>query len=391
MALQGLRPDAPPYAMHGPYSVGARDFVISDGENTVFITVWYPALNPTQKEEEIVYEINTTLPSIKSFWYPALATDQVGIIVKGRALQDATPDTAHGPFPLVIFSPGLGGWRQANSFMLEHLASHGFVAIAWDPRGETFQEFWAGAATRPIDTKLTIAYADKLTAPDGALAKLIDMEQIAVIGHSSGGWTALIGGGAQMDFSWCAANADIVAQNEMSNCTQFVAHEQEIAAMLGLQLAPIGRWPSLHDRRVMAVVALAPDGDIWGSDYGGVAVMTTPTLIMTGSKDPLNVPERTAYPIYEQLGSTKKSLVVFENAGHMIFFNQCRNMPWLIDGHYWACSDQVWEMDRAHDLINHFVTAFLLAELKGEATAINTLKPANVTFPGIGYQTTAYQ
>ena len=43
----------------------------------------------------------------------------------------------------------------------------GFVVMAWDPRGETMYEFWAGAANRPIDTKLTTIFADKATAPGG--------------------------------------------------------------------------------------------------------------------------------------------------------------------------------------------------------------------------------
>ncbi len=38
----------------------------------------------------------------------------------------------------------------------------------------------------------------------------------------------------------------------------------------------------------------------------------------------------------------------------------------------------VWDMDRAHDLINHFATAFLLAELKGDAEAAKALAPENV-------------
>ena len=47
-------------------------------------------------------------------------------------------------------------------------------------------------------------------------------------------------------------------------------------------------------------------------------------------------------------------------------------------------------MDRAHDLINHFVTAFLLAELKGDSEAAKALAPENVTFPGIQYETTQF-
>jgi CubicO group peptidase (beta-lactamase class C family) len=42
------------------------------------------------------------------------------------------------------------------------------------------------------------------------------------------------------------------------------------------------------------------------------------------------------------------------------------------------------------DLINHFATAFLLAELKGDAEAAAALAPENVSFPGIEYQAEGY-
>jgi predicted dienelactone hydrolase len=193
-----------------------------------------------------------------------------------------------------------------------------------------------------------------------------------------------------MDFGWCAANPDLVAENEVSNCAQFVPHQQEIADMLGVKPVPTGMWPSLDDPRIDAVVALAPDGDIWGAEYSGVAALQVPTLIVVGSKDTVLIPEHAAYPIYEHLGSAKKSLVVFENADHFIFFSQCRDIPWMSEIPYFVCSDAVWDMDRAHDLINHFVTAFLLAELKGDAEAAKALAPENVTFPGIRYETTAF-
>lgn len=381
---QGLRPDAPPYAVHGPHAVGARDFTIQDGDHTVLITVWYPALNPTQAKEELIYPLNDQLPNIASLKLAKPPT------VKGQALAKATPDTAHGPYPLVIFAPGLGGWRQTNSFLLEHLASYGFIAIAPDIRGESWDSFWAGAATRMIDTKLIIAYAEKLTNAQGELAGLIDIKHTATVGHSSGGWAALAGGGARFDFGWCAANPDLVAKNDLSNCTQFVPHQAEIAKMLGLAAAPQGMWPPLNDPRVTAVVALAPDGDIWGANYEGIAALKVPTLVMAGSNDTVNVPERCAYPIYEHLGSAKKSLVVFGGGDHMIFFNQCRDTPWLADVNYAYCSDAVWEMDRVHDLINHFVTAFLLVELKGDTEAAKALAPDKVTFPGVRYETTAF-
>ena len=114
--------------------------------------------------------------------------------------------------------------------------------MATDPVGEmgdTPGSFWAGAATRPLDMKRTISFGDKGTAAGGALSGLIDMEHIAMVGHSSGGWAALVGGGARFDFGWCAT------QPTFGDCPQFVPHAQEIAARLGLQQVPSGLWPGL--------------------------------------------------------------------------------------------------------------------------------------------------
>jgi len=168
---QGLRPDAPPYGIRGPYAVGARDFAIPTGADTVLITIWYPAINPTQAAANIVYQVNAELPRVAGLPAEALR-------IYGRALANAKPDMAAAPYPLVIFSPGLGAFRQANSYLVEHLASHGFVVIAADTRGESGEEFWLGMATRMLDTKAAIAYAEQLTAPTGELAGLIDTDRI---------------------------------------------------------------------------------------------------------------------------------------------------------------------------------------------------------------------
>lgn len=370
-------PDSP-FAARGSYAVGTRPYRISVGDFTINAVIWYPATNPSNAPEEITYKVSVN--------HPYLA----GAPIKGRAIEDAAPDATHGPYPLVIFSSGLTGWSQSHSYLLEHLASHGFVVVASDPRGETLQMFWQGAATRPVDTKRLIAFGDELTAADGDLAGLVDTERVAVAGHSSGGWTALVGGGAQFDWSWCDANPELVAKTELSNCLQFVSQQEKIASLLGLDSAPTGLWPQMYDPRVNAVIAISPDGDIWGADYQGVAGVEVPALVMVGSKDSVTVPEYGAYPIYEHLSSAKKGLVVFEDADHYIFGNQCRDTMWMVPDMSWFCADAVWDMDRAHDLTKHFVTAFLLAELTGDAEAAAALAPENVAFPDIRYEATAY-
>ena len=69
-----------------------------------------------------------------------------------------------------------------------------------------------------------------------------------------------------MDFGWCTANPEEVATNRYGNCGQFVPHQDEIAQMVGLESTPIGMWPATNDPRVRAVIAMAPDGDIFGAN-----------------------------------------------------------------------------------------------------------------------------
>ncbi len=352
-----------PYAAHGPFAVGARYFAVQDGDHTLNFTMWYPALNPSNAPEAITYA---------SKYHPS---------IPGRAILNAAPDTTHAPYPLVVFSAGLGGIPLTYASLLEHLASYGLIVMSSDPRDDPE---WAAAATRPIDTKLAISYADKATAPGGALEGLLDTGHIAVVGHSTGGWAALVGGGAQFDLGGCAAHPD-------EDCRQWMPHTQEIAAQLGLQAVPSGLWPPLNDPRVGAVIALAPDGDVWGAEYDGVAAMKVPTLVMAGTMDTLNRPEYAAYPIYQHLGSAQKGLIKFEKGDHFIFMVSCRDATWLRAYSPNPCSEEYWNRDRAHDLINHFATAFLLTEFKGDQEAAKALAPENVSFAGIDYETTGFE
>jgi hypothetical protein len=73
----------------------------------------------------------------------------------------------------------------------------------------------------------------------------------------------------------------------------------------------------------------------------------------------------------------------------MFSTNSCDEVPLFAGmGFFEYCSDEVWDMDRAHDLTNHFVTAFLLAQLYEDADAAAALAPDAVTFPGVRYETT---
>ncbi len=381
----GLRPDAPPYALHGPYWVGMKEAVIDpDAERPIPVRVWYPALNPTGIEESIDYPT-----AVQFFPVP----EGVPSITVGHALANAAPDTSQAPYPLVLYSHGFSGTRELGAYLTEHLASYGFVVIAPTHLGEVWGEFWASNVLRPADTSRVIDYAESLTAESGELEGLIDISHLGVAGWSSGGYTAMAAAGARFNHAgfekWCEEYPE--SPDAVSNCPDLLAHKQELLALAKLDSAPEGLWPSWGDPRVDAVVAQSGGGYEFGPV--GLAAVTVPVMIQVGSNDTSNTPEWSAYLAYGNISSTQKSLVTLENGNHLIFGGKCADNPWILGtdpGMFWVCSDSVWDMDRAHDLINHFTTAFLLATLKGDAEAAAALAPDQVSFPGITYEATGF-
>lgn len=315
------RSDRPAYANPGKYMVGLTSAYIVEANKVVVAYLWYP--------------------------------------VK----EDRTPDTAGAPYPLVIYSTG--GWTNVSqyTYFLEVLASYGSVVMAVDP-GDAAPDAtdWSPTVINRIqDTRLLISQAGKMTAPGGQLAGLIDMDKIASTGYSAGGWTALVGAGAQWSFGWCAAHS-----YSSDYCG---SDQQKLADAFGLKSVPDGLWPAMNDPRVKTVVAMAPVGWVFGAEFEGVSAIKVPALIIAATDDTICPADRGANAIYQHLGSQKKSLVQFDGKDHLYFWGQ--------------------DMDR--DLITHFLVAYLLAELKGNTAAAQALAPANVTLPDVQYETTEFK
>lgn len=375
------RPDAPTYGQRGPYTVGTREFVIEpDSERPLPTTIWYPAVKAEGAVEFNVYNEH----------YPPVFENH---LVAGSAIRDAAPDMTGGPYPLVIFSTGLGTSRLTGVNYTEHLASWGFVVIGPDHAGTSFADrtddfqFWPMYVQRPQDAVRAIAFADTLTADGGELAGVINTDLIAVTGISSGSVTTMAAGGAQLDLAEC------LAPNSERECSQIAGHEEELAKLAGLDAVPEGLWPAIMDPRVDAIIPIVPDFGLYGVDEIGVESVRVPTLVIGGGADTINPVEMGAIPIYEHVGSTRKGLFILENAFHIFLANSCSAYPWMASDQGWGswfCMDSVWDMQRAHDLTNHVATAFLLAELKGDAEATAALEPENMAFTGVRYESIGY-
>jgi predicted dienelactone hydrolase len=220
------------------------------------------------------------------------------------------PD-AHGPFPVIVFSHGLGGSKDGYLFLGQWWASHGYVCIHPTHAGSDASLF-AGenkvASLHNMRTALSdpailegrpreIAQViDQLGDLESAVPELkghLDRERVGVGGHSFGAYTALAVAGARVDL-------------------------------------PRRADSEFGDSRPRAFLALSPQGRNALFDEHAWERISRPVLLMTGSLDvqprllSATGEERPAEwrtEPYRYMPEGDKFLVWIEGARHSTFSN----------------------------------------------------------------------
>ena len=202
-----------------------------------------------------------------NIWYPAHPGGKA-VTVGGNGVFFGTPAGRRAPrrdgkFPLVVISHGAGGNAGQFGWIASRLADSGYVVVLPNHPGTTSGNASAEAAVRVWERPQDVtAVLDHMTdnADDFAY---VDLDNIAIVGFSAGGYTALALSGARVDPDLLQRFCD-VSDHGMSDCA-FLRH-------FGIDLHQMDLSPAaqdLRDTRVQTGVIVDP---------GIISTITTESL-----------------------------------------------------------------------------------------------------------------
>ncbi len=194
-----------------------------------------PPVSPALPGPYVPGVLSTTIqrPSVTSgevrthelvIWYPARgeAAATTAVDASLRAAPGIPP--ASGRFPVVVFSHAAASSPLQSTFLTTHLASHGYVVAALSHPGSTFDDCLGCGDQARMDALLresalnrpheAAAVLDVLGTLDRDAASLllgrVDTSRAAVLGHSWGGYTAVMAAAIEPRFRAAIAMAPVV-------------------------------------------------------------------------------------------------------------------------------------------------------------------------------------
>ncbi len=216
------------------------------------------------------------------------------------------PKEGAGPFPVVIFSHGLGGSRENYEYLGRHWAGCGYVSVhiqhigsdesVWKDlpmaeRGKSLQKAAANlsnALNRPPDAQFALDQIEKLNADETSPLKgRLNLKSMAIAGHSFGGYTTLALAGQTF-------------------------------------MLPFFQTKRYDEPRFKAAIQMSGPAPAIRRDLDTTfASIKIPVMHMTGTQDFLELlPQTTAADRripYDHMSQSETCLVIFNEGDHFIF------------------------------------------------------------------------
>lgn len=223
----------------------------------------------------------------KGIWHDPTRNDRA-IPYKVYLPQESGAD----PWPLVVWSHGLGGSRDGAGFISRYIASHGYAVVHIQHEG-TDSSLWEGKPGHPWDIIRAMHIPRKATLQrlrdvpfaldqmEKSLAGKIDMTRLGFSGHSFGAMTTQVMAG------------------------QYRCHGR--------------RRYQLTEPRIKAGILYSSGPAKYTSQYEGIRI---PLMTMTGTDDASPLGEFSAasrQDIFKYATGSDQYLLVLQDGDHMVF------------------------------------------------------------------------
>ena len=270
----------------GPFNVGSMELsYMSPRGHEITIQVWYPTNE--NLGDTVVYDST----------------------FGGSGLEDALPDCSELR-PVAMYSHGFPSIRWGSSFLMSHLASHGFISVAPDHPHMTIWDinidyFHQAILSMPSDIKDSFDWLIRQNSIPGAFENCISPnEGYAMIGQSTGGYNSML-----------LSGAEILTSDLEDRCNQ----EELVICKIKDNLEnnySNNEISHFKDDRIWGALLLSPwNGSILDQ---GISKVGVPTMILSGNLDDtttITEVNNTAF----SLGNSLIHYAILNNSGHYAF------------------------------------------------------------------------
>ena len=317
---------------------------------------------------EMTYKIRPTMEDRKLkvvFWYPTKvklmrrASYFNGLLRRDNLTFD-NPELTDEPatFPVLIFSHGNGSIAEQSYFQSEHFASHGWVVVAPYHTNNTIEDNpsainYGSAVERPQDISALIDWMEELPEREKLHGRL-NLDQIAMSGHSFGAFTTMAMVGAEF------AVDELLGECERMEVDGNYDETCELFSEDSIELFKEG----FYEPRIKAAVPHTPGIHYVFRDEGMVGVKT-PTMLMTAGRDRALPNAENGDPMFAAMVGDHARFDI-PNAGHFTYSNMCGLLGGIEQAANDGCNDTFIEESIALPIINHYTMAWIHYHLFGD-------------------------